>query len=591
MNIELSRSQSLGQLNTNNTSNFSGAKNTHHLPISIKSIKNTTNSLLKRSFSYSPDEGRQIRIEYDPRMLVTTESDKDILKQILLENNKEIKPQKKPTAHVVSGQMGAGKSTLATKLYKKEPALLIDYDSLKATIPGYSKEASKGYPGTVPGCKELARYLVESQIKSGLENNQPMIIQSTIKNQCGSTLQVVKDLKKHGYHVTFHILAAHKTTSKISILLRYEAALKEINEKGEVKDGARRTPMSYHDNAYKFLVDEIALEQLLPYIDKLIVETRSGKTLYSTSDNFDISELINKIREGREADKPDEQNLLVMFEKLSQLVAFNAKYPSREGSLENYLNAPSPDAIENRSFCKIAKLILSNIPKQGTIGISERVRLEAFDKQHRRWHIIVGADDKNGAREIWKNKSTPLNLFDWMDKNPNQKVKLGSNAEGVDLGEMKIGEASNVVYLSKKESVKFKVNISEKGVWYSNNGECLDTRSSPGKVGLAGYSIIVVHSDKKIYVHDAEAGKLHHTTTTEGKPVIAAGAIRVEDGIATSFSLVSGHYLPTADSLSNLIDILKENNVDVKMMRFLAPKLTENELTSVLKKHQLTPKQ
>lgn len=237
------------------------------LPEKVKFVANRSNSF-------------HVPVTSDPRKVeqLSDEENKLLLNSVIKELAGNSKPQQEPVVHIITGQMGAGKSTVTSSISTRlgGDCLVIDYDELKQFIPGYTEEASKGYPGTVPGCKETARYLVDGLRNHGFENRLNMVIQESINGRDEEMYKLAEACKERNFRVSLTVLAVDKAMSTLGILSRYESALKSINVVAETPGGARRTPAAYHDDAYKSLVDTKKFERLMPYLDEVVVSGRGG---------------------------------------------------------------------------------------------------------------------------------------------------------------------------------------------------------------------------------------------------------------------------------------------------------------------------
>ncbi|WP_339528730.1 zeta toxin family protein [Pseudomonas mucidolens] len=275
-------------------------------------------------------ELRQVTVASDPRqvMPVDERQNRRILAAAIQELAAAATPQKHPQMHIITGQMGAGKSTATRHISEKlDSALIIDYDELKRFVPGYSAQACKGYPGTVPGSKETARYLVEGLKSHGFDNRLNMVVQESINTRDDEMFTLIKTSRDNGYHVSLTILAVDKATSTLGILSRYESGLKNIHQGSHSAEGARRTPMNYHEDAYTSLTDPQKLNRLLPELHEVVVRGRGAETYFQSSGNVSAAEVVGAIERGRASGQTAAVGL---FEKLAALVEFNLQFKNPE---------------------------------------------------------------------------------------------------------------------------------------------------------------------------------------------------------------------------------------------------------------------
>ena len=294
----------------------------------MKGISPGLTSLQK---SPSFHELRQVQVSSDPRKVESLGHVEKLklLHAVIKELTVNATSQKKPQAHIVTGQMGAGKSTAINSLAEqfKGNCVIVDYDDLKRFVPGYAEAAREGYPGTVPGSKEIARYLEEGLKQHGFENRLNMVIQKSINSRNDEVLTTVKASKEHDYRVSLNILAVDKSTSTMGVFSRYESGLKDINEEKDSQDGARRTPMEYHEDAYVSTANPERYEKLVPELDEVVVSGRAGDIYYRATTDISPDKIVAAIEQGRQSGKCGPAPL---FEKLSALVSFNAQFANPE---------------------------------------------------------------------------------------------------------------------------------------------------------------------------------------------------------------------------------------------------------------------
>lgn len=284
-----------------------------------------------RNRSNSFHELRQVSGPSDPRqvMAVSDKQKEQILAAVIKELAAHATAQTVPRVHIITGQMGAGKSTATDALSQalEGDCVVVDYDDLKRFVPGYAEQASKGYPGTVPGCKETARYLVDGLKSHVFDNRLNMIIQESINNRDDEMFRLIKECRENNCRVSLNILAVDKPTSTMGILTRYESGLKGINEGSGSPEGARRTPMEYHEDAYKSLADPHKINRLAAELDEVVVSGRDGKVYYQSATDLSPQKIIDAIAQGRVSGKADPVG---MFDKLAGLIQFNVQFSNPE---------------------------------------------------------------------------------------------------------------------------------------------------------------------------------------------------------------------------------------------------------------------
>jgi UDP-N-acetylglucosamine kinase len=291
--------------------------------LSVKQITNLRKNTSANETKSALDL-RQRQVTGDSRYLNEPTNKSELLERVKKELCQDVTSQENPSAFVITGQMGAGKST-ATKTCSKQfsdNCVVVDYDDLKKYIPGYSELARSGHPDTVPNCQQTALFLCEGLIKHALRNKFNMVIQRSMLDQQHSISDVLTDCKNSGLKTNLKVLAVDKSLSRIGIFTRYESALKQIYEGKAVPDGARRTPLDKHDEAYRDMENVEKFKELLPLLDTVTVTSRSGEEFYIGTKPDEIVEALQK---GRLASKNDNNSRLESFNILAELVKSNVQ--------------------------------------------------------------------------------------------------------------------------------------------------------------------------------------------------------------------------------------------------------------------------
>jgi hypothetical protein len=121
---------------------------------------------------------------------------------------------------------------------------------------------------------------------------------------------------------------------------------------------------------------------------------------------------------------------------------------------------------------------------------------------------------------------------------------------------------TSVKYLNERERAAFKVTIKD-GKVYDATGKLFDTRgASTAFKHNKGRAIFVMDATGAMYISNEQTrGKFHHSSFFGGKPVAAAGDIRIENGMITIISRNSGHYRPSLAQLNQAINHLKSQGI------------------------------
>ena len=96
-------------------------------------------------------------------------------------------------------------------------------------------------------------------------------------------------------------------------------------------------------------------------------------------------------------------------------------------------------------------------------------------------------------------------------------------------------------------------------------GKPADTNHSisHGKPGFAAFTLNI-HGELSLFPHiDHDKTGIAHSSMTEGKPVVSAGEVKIENGKLTAITTYSGHYRPSLYSVYRTLDYFKSKGVDI----------------------------
>lgn len=177
--------------------------------------------------------------------------------------------------------------------------------------------------------------------------------------------------------------------------------------------------------------------------------------------------------------------------------------------------------------------------------------LEAIDPRHRygrNLHVYYNE---------WVKRDTAQPFFQWLDIGDGREVNLPKCSRSTLKKEL-------IKYLGPKEREHYEV-IPENGkLVYKQTGLLVDTTEGSDTEG-SGESpwIFVMSTLKKLYVGKKLRGTFQHSSFLAGGATSAAGKLTVQDGVLKVIWPYSGHYHPTEQNLSELLNFLKENGIDV----------------------------
>lgn len=193
-----------------------------------------------------------------------------------------------PRFVILGGQPGAGKSVTADKLLEefKKAALdpvHVDIDRLRVHHPRLEEITNTDpmnmglHTHEVAG--ELSGFILEDA--KAIKNN--ILFEVTLGNV--DWLQNEIGLfQKDGYAVDLHVMAVHESISRLGLFQRFEKAV--IANKAS--DPPRLVPVSYHDNAYKALPDNVDRLERNCNLSIVSVNNRKGTILYERENQIGL---------------------------------------------------------------------------------------------------------------------------------------------------------------------------------------------------------------------------------------------------------------------------------------------------------------
>lgn len=115
-----------------------------------------------------------------------------------------------------------------------------------------------------------------------------------------------------------------------------------------------------------------------------------------------------------------------------------------------------------------------------------------------------------------------------------------------------------------------------RGITPFNTKDMVTHFSGPGK------AIFVMSGEGNFHIKSHVLGHYHHSSLLGGQPVACAGEIEVKDGYVTWLSNKSGHYVPNALHLVQVLHQLQKNNVNMNFpIVFFTPANQRKAFTSV----------
>jgi len=121
-----------------------------------------------------------------------------------------------------------------------------------------------------------------------------------------------------------------------------------------------------------------------------------------------------------------------------------------------------------------------------------------------------------------------------------------------------------VQYFTDHERKAYRVRINGSALGWVYGGAPLHS------IGLGDgpdMFIFVVSEKQKLYAAESIPNKVHHTSFLAGQPVLAAGQIRVDQGVLKEVTNISGHYKPDDARHFNALLFFLSHGIDLRLIQ------------------------
>lgn len=183
--------------------------------------------------------------------------------------------QQQPTAVILAGQSGAGKSTVAAdlreSLMRKGGYIAVDADEMRAYLPYYddlSPHDTNVAEMTQVDAGALANAVRDEAIKA----RRNVVIDGTLRDS-DAAMEMAKNLRSNGYRVELHALAVNEQISYERATMRYEL------DRAEGRN-TRYVPREWHDRSFSGMADSVRRLEYSASVDRVAVYDRIGNVLH-----------------------------------------------------------------------------------------------------------------------------------------------------------------------------------------------------------------------------------------------------------------------------------------------------------------------
>lgn len=184
--------------------------------------------------------------------------------------------QEWPSAVVLGGQPGSGKSVLAgeaiRELRKRGGAVLIDADRMREEHPLYKQLMAEDPLNAADRTQQQAGAWASRLRNAAIEGKRNLVIDGTMRST-ENIRSMVERLRRSGYEIDARVMAVSAQTSLTRARLRYE-------EQAAVRGFGRFVNAEQHDRAYEALPDSVAMLERDMLVDRIRVYNARQESIY-----------------------------------------------------------------------------------------------------------------------------------------------------------------------------------------------------------------------------------------------------------------------------------------------------------------------
>jgi len=206
---------------------------------------------------------------------------KSKLGRILLQHVHGMRPASTPTATLMGGQPGSGKTTLHNIILESNPnTAIVVGDDYRELHPNFAA-LNDVYGDSVPYTAQFAHQMTEALIEELSRMGYNLAIEGTLRTT-EVPLRTNALLKSRGYSTQLYVMAVSAEESLAGTLRRYE----EMKACGHTP---RATSKEYHDAVVSSLPDNLGLLYKEGAFDRIRVYRRDLQCVYDSVVNVGIN--------------------------------------------------------------------------------------------------------------------------------------------------------------------------------------------------------------------------------------------------------------------------------------------------------------
>ncbi|MGO1068283.1 zeta toxin family protein [Lysobacter sp. CA199] len=215
----------------------------------------------------------------------------------------ELESRERPTAIVLAGQPGSGKSTLvrAAVLEFNDDILVIDPDRLRDNLPN-AKQLQLDNPFGWPQETNKDAFRMANGLRdAGIRHGANIVIDGSMSD-ADNSIRTIRDLQKKGCQVEVRAIAAHWLESELGIDQRFT---RDISKSGVARD----VDMEFHNRVYNALPDNLNKVAQATGVPVRIYDRELNGLYDSRRDLEPANAVLRELRSGRVEDPEVRQRL------------------------------------------------------------------------------------------------------------------------------------------------------------------------------------------------------------------------------------------------------------------------------------------
>ncbi|MDF1645479.1 MAG: hypothetical protein P1U61_00650 [Legionellaceae bacterium] len=122
-------------------------------------------------------------------------------------------------------------------------------------------------------------------------------------------------------------------------------------------------------------------------------------------------------------------------------------------------------------------------------------------------------------------------------------------------------EIDEVPFLSETERAAYRVHLH--GGKFQKDGKNFDTSAMGSHLKL-GFASFTLNANGELSVFTHTGYRMMHSSMNAGAPVVAAGELKIKDGVLVSMTTHSGHYFPTLFNVYRALEHFVLHDADIK---------------------------